>query len=164
MLGRAMKPSLVLLPAQARAVSAAISVLVLSSGCSSVQTRVRGELLVHPPEGSGAPRSLRYEAIEPHSIMGTAAACLFTGIFYGGACWAYLAAPYDSQEALALEHARADARRIGRCAELVDVQPVERAGWDAAPRSVTITNASGQVLTPPEVEALCRADVSASPP
>lgn len=140
------------------------AVLAVGTGCSSVQTRVKGELLVHPREGGGAPRSLRYEAVESHAITGTAAACLLTGIFYGGGCWAYLAAPYDSQEQLALEHARDDVRRIGRCAELVAVEPVERAGWDAAPRSIVITDASGQVLSSVEVEALCRAAVSAPQP
>lgn len=99
-----------------------LALAVVASGCSSVQSRVRGELLVHPPAGDAAPRTFRYEAIESHSIMGTAVGCLFTFPFYGGFCWGYAAAPYDSQDRLALEHARDDAHRIGRCAELVGLR------------------------------------------
>lgn len=122
--------------------------------CATVQTRVTGDLLVSRDDE--APTAYGYEAVETHSMTGTMVACILTGIFYGGACWAYLAAPYDGDKRAALEHAHEDATRIGRCTDLVSLK-VEHAGWRNDPRSFHVKTASGRLLTPREVDELCRA-------
>jgi hypothetical protein len=138
-----------------RAVLLAIAGFGIATSACSIQTVVRGDLLV-TDLGGGAPATYAYEATESHDLTGLAVACGFTWMFYGGACWAFLAAPWDGQEASALEHARDDATRIGRCVDLVGVAVAESRYRSSTPRAFRVMTASGRNLAPNEIDDLCR--------
>lgn len=127
----------------------------LASSCTTVQTRVTGDLLVTPAAG-GAPKTYHYEATEPHDLTLLAWACGTTAIVYGGFCWLYLIQPGQPFKDVALEHARDDAKRIGKCVDLVGTH-VDGAGWSNAPRTKTVRSASGIDLHADEVDGLCAA-------
>jgi hypothetical protein len=141
---------------------ASILVLVLGTSCTSVQTRVSGTLLVDRSQDE-APVQFSYEAVESHSTIGLAVACLLTGIYYGGACWAYLALPFDDHEILALEHAREDAMQLGRCAALTSLR-VDGAGYSAQSRKVRVVSPSGVELNELEIRRLCERPARRRPP
>ena len=131
--------------------SAALALLLCS--CTSVQTRTKGDLLVYKDE-QAKPEIYGYEAVESHDIGGLALWCGFTAIFYGGACWGYLAQPGETERRKAIEHAKEDALKIGRCAKTVGLD-TSGAGWSSAPRVLKVLTASGRALTEHEVDNLC---------
>ena len=80
----------------ALAAMAVMPVMVLSSSCAFVQTRTSAVLLVAHDDTANdtAERSqrlhgvtlLNYAAEDTHPMTLTAVACIFTALFYGGAC------------------------------------------------------------------------------
>ena len=127
---------------------------VLLTGCTSVQTVVKGDLLVSPDDESSPPTTYRMEVVQSHDMTGWAIGCVVTGLFYGGSCWGYLAAPFAEHKNAAVSTARDEAKRIGRCTDLL--QPtVDRFGWSYAPTEVTVKSEQGQFLTPGEIRKLC---------
>lgn len=157
------------LPALVAAV-AVIPVMVLSSSCAFVQTRTSAVLLVaHDDTANDAAndaaddaaegrlhgvRLLNYAAEDTHPMTLTAVACIFTALFYGGACWSYAFVPFDDQEHQARMLARTDILREVPCGRLVDFE-TEVVGWLPARRRFTVEDSLHHVLTPEEMAALC---------
>jgi hypothetical protein len=140
----------------------ALAAGLLSSACTSVQTRVKGTLLVERSVGA-APEQFRYETVESHGTVGLAVLCFLTVTFYGGGCWAYLALPFDDHEIAALEHARTDGASIGRCVALQNLE-VEGAGYRATSPIVKVTAPNGRELNPFEIQHLCDPPAAPTPP
>lgn len=137
----------------------AVVVLLTLSACTAVQSRVRGDIDLSK---DGAPEIYKYEAVESHSINGTAAVCAFTFFIYGGGCWAYLATPYSDQEQEAIRHAKEEVAAMG-CGELKVSRRAERAGYDVAPRTSRVTDAFGQPISQRELAERCAKKKSEAP-
>jgi hypothetical protein len=136
------------------ALSIALVALLMASACTSVQTKVTGRVRIEPAQTDVAPAEYHYEALESHDVTGLAVLCWFTALFYGGACWAYLAVPFGGQEIQALSSAHRDVAGLGTCASLVDAS-VGGGGWDRRERMVKITDADGRVLRRAKVAQMC---------
>jgi hypothetical protein len=128
---------------------ALLAALAVASACSTTTT-VRGTVLVDT--GAPQPEAYEYEATESHSTTGLAALCFVTAYFYGGACWAYLALPFDDHEALAMSNANLDVMRIGKCAILMS--PVVSGGGPGGTRQWALKR-NGATVNPFEVNKLC---------
>lgn len=137
---------------------AVLAVLAIASACSTTTT-VRGTVLIDT--GAPQPESYDYEATESHSTTGLATLCALTAIWYGGACWAYLALPFDDHEALALSNANLDVMRIGKCAVLMS--PVVSGGGAGGPRRWVLRR-NGAPVNPFEVNKLCDPRPALPPP
>ena len=112
-------------------------VVLAGSSCATVTTQTTGDLVITRAPNV-APEHYTIEVIESHETTGLMVGCILTGIFYGGACWAYLATPFTDHREAAERHAVAEGARIGTCAEVV-VTKVERAGWNGpTTRQVTV--------------------------
>jgi hypothetical protein len=150
------------------AAAVVLPAVVLSSSCAFVQTRTSAVLLVAHDDTANdaandtAERSqrlhgvtlLNYAAEDTHPMTLTAVACIFTALFYGGACWSYAFVPFDDQEHEARMLARADILREVPCGRLVDFE-TEVVGWLPARRRFTVEDSLHRVLTPEEMAALC---------
>lgn len=123
----------------------------IGSGCSTTAT-VRGTLLYEEAPGV-RPTEYRYEATESFDTSGLAVWCGLTAVFYGGACWAYLALPFEDHKAIAIGHARDDANRIGRCVALRDLEV--KGGGAAGLRSFTVRRPDGGELGIFDVQNMC---------
>lgn len=134
-----------------------LAVTVMGSACFTVQTRVTADVIV---ETAGGHTHYFYEATETHDTVGLAVACVATAIWYGGACWAYLAVPFDAQEATALRNAQLDVERIGACAHLLQPR-IEASGWNTGGRWVRLTTIRGETVAIEDARGLC---VGAVPP
>ena len=141
-----------------RILSLALSVLFASmfvtsgSGCIAVQTHTIADVVVETARGHD---HHSYEAWESHNISAIAIACLITATFYGGACWAYLATPFDEHEAAAISAAKREMEALGGCAHVVSAR-VERVSWQTGPRSSRLSTLRGRRFTADEIERLCK--------
>lgn len=129
--------------------AAVLTVLLVASACSTTTT-VRGTVLIDV--GGSQPTAYEYEATESHSTTGLAVFCFLTAIYYGGACWAYLALPFDDHEARAIDNAQLDIARLGRCAVLM--APTVTGGGPGGPRRWQLRR-GGALVHPLDVNKLC---------
>jgi hypothetical protein len=130
-----------------------LGLLLLFASCTSVQTRTQGKLLV-TTSADAVPEQFAIEVVESHDLSGLAVGCWLTAIFYGGACWGYLGAPFDNQRSDATQHLMEQGRVIGQCVDVVDVS-VATLGWGFTPRSAIVRDLAGRMLPPNEVRTLC---------
>ncbi len=129
------------------------------SSCAFVQLKTTA-VVVAPEQDRVA--LLDYEAVDTMPLTGTAILCILTGVYYGGACWAYAAVPYDDQERDQKVLARADAARLVPCARLIDIE-VEAVGW-AVERRWSAIKDGARVFTSDELNALCSRDPASTLP
>ncbi len=137
----------------AGAVAVAVVVVVAGgAGCVTLQVRTRGDVIVETDTGH---RHYNYDATETFDLAPLFIACLATAAFYGGACWAYLALPFDDQEAVALKHARDDMKSVGDCAFIQHVE-VEAGPFNMmGKRRARLVTLRGETVRIADAAALC---------
>lgn len=128
------------------------SLLWSSNACISVQTLTTADIVVETARGHD---HYTYEAWDSHNISAIAIACVVTATFYGGACWAYLATPFDEHELAAIGAAKREVAALGGCAHLVSARVIG-VGWDARSRVSRLSTLRGRALTSDDVQRLCR--------
>ncbi|MFN7130695.1 MAG: hypothetical protein ACK4N5_01350 [Myxococcales bacterium] len=114
--------------------AAVLAACAALTGCTSVTLRTTARIdrqaLADETMLAEQQKTLEYEQVRQYPTHGTAVACFLTVVFYGGACWAYLAMPYDSHEAQAKSDAKQEIRsRYGERAAQDAFLRVERIGW-----------------------------------
>ena len=128
------------------------SFFVCTSGCIAVQTHTTADVVVQTARGHD---HYTYEAWESHNITAIAIACVLTATFYGGACWAYLATPFDEHEIASISAAKREVEALGGCAHVVAAR-VARVSWDVRPRASRLSTLRGRAFTADEMQRLCK--------
>lgn len=129
-----------------------IGALAGANGCIAVQTHTVADVVVETARGHD---HYAYEAWESHNVSAIAIACVLTATFYGGACWAYLATPFDEHELAAIAATKREVAALGGCAHVVSAR-VARVGWDLRPRTSRMATLRGRAFTADETKRLCK--------
>lgn len=122
-----------------------------AQGCIAVQTHLTADVVV---ERQGGHDHVVYEAWDSHNVSGIAIGCIVTAWFYGGACWAYLATPFEDQSFESFEAAKRDVARLGGCAHIVSSR-IRRVGWDLRQREARLQTLGGRTLRDEDLKRLC---------
>lgn len=140
---------------------AILLVVALATSCTTTAA-VQGTLVYNAPGGETEALALEYE--ETFSTSALALACTVTAVIYGGACWAYLAVPFDADEATAMLHAREEAQKLGKC---IGVESLKVATAPAARSQVgervVVVRRRGMVLSVADVLKLCDEPAPSTP-
>lgn len=102
--------------------------MVLLCGCSSMQMRYAAEI-----QTDKGPAHYTYENTyeKTYRTAGTAWACGFTAIFYGGYCWAYLGKPYDGEAKTVASDAASELREKYQITNVeVKSETIQRLSWN----------------------------------
>lgn len=138
-----------------------IVAVLASTPCSSgafVPLRTTGTVMVVAlVDDDGGARFHPFEAVDSQPLTSTALACILTGWLSGGACWAWLAMPFDSQVRESSMQARQDVARLGPCAHLIDIE-VAQIPWGIEGRHFRVLNSmhAHQPFTDNELASLCQ--------
>src|ERR1043166_9251623 len=140
----------------------AAAAVVAASGCVAVQVKTTADVIVETSTGHD---HYEYEGIESFDTAPIALLCVITVVWYGGACWAYLAMPFDDQERAGTEHAKRDVGGGGECAHLRETK-VEKIGWTPiGDRKAKLTTLNGDVVRLADAQrTLCSHATSARAP
>lgn len=147
----------------------ALALALISSLAMSCTTTagVKATLFYDPPGGTaGAPEEITLDYEETFSTSSLATVCALTAVLYGGACWAYLAVPFEADDATALVNARAEAMGLGRCIGVKSMVVVSARAAHGVPgeRFVVVRRQDGQVVAPAEARRLCEHQPEPTPP
>lgn len=122
----------------------------------------RADLVVRPP--AGEPRSLKYRSVSTHSLGGLAAGCAVSAIFYGGACWYYLALPNGNDIEAERRRVYRVAEEIGTCA-FVDEVRVVRTSWGSGTSAPPeLTTSTGDRLAMADLRGSCEPSTAIATP
>lgn len=101
-----------------------LTAALMLAGCSHVELEYRGDVEID----DGRHGSIRYNA--SYATGGHQLACVLTGIFYGGWCWAYLAMPLQDQESNIRNDAEDFVDRRYKGLAVISYGRTYRLGWD----------------------------------
>jgi hypothetical protein len=138
---------------RSRAVLIAVLFASTNLACSTIAVRTTAELIINRP--NQPPERLAYENVGTYSLSGLSGLCIITGIFYGGACWYYLALPDSDETGAERRQVNSLVTRMGSCAITSDVR-TEQTAWGSVPGTwPKITAANGRQLSMAELDGAC---------
>jgi hypothetical protein len=111
--------------------------LLATANCAFVQLQTTA--VVVAPDAKGDLLFFDATADDTVTLTGLAMGCILTAMLYGGACWAYLAVPFEGDVAAERRALIADVKAALPCARVLDVH-TEVVGWGSARRRFRITN------------------------
>ena len=110
-----------------------IALLALLSSCSTIRMRYKANFSTdNQKKGS-------FLLEKSYDVGSLQTWCIITGIFYGGACWAYLVTPLESHE-IKIDYDAKEKIRTLTGANTIDIQfsQTTRLSWDEIPPFHTI--------------------------
>lgn len=127
-------------------------VVFLSVGCTTVSIKAEGAVdLIRPGQPVERADLIAYTN---ESVSGVAALCFFTGLLYGGGCWAYLAYPTADERAAFEKAVTESINGAGSCAKVAFLRS-DRYSWNKEIERIELVDRKRRTFTIDRIKSLC---------